>query len=763
MHYLHEHTMNTHNRPSYEELEAKCEDLQGQIIRFSNVEQELINTRDRLDREVARFRAIESYTRKTTYADSLREFARLTVESLIEAFEIECGALFAYQEDKGLLRLLPAIGLEDIKEEYSIDPKKIIGKNLGRETGRVYIEQPQSSDIWGHMGLSQVIFSFYYHVDGTLKGLILGGISRQKQAYYSEITDELAPSFMVFTQQMSAMLHNLESREELERRVRQKTAELMAANAELKSANVYLQKEIVERRRAEEALRESEKRLRVITDTATDAIIMMDNEGKVSYWNPAAEEIFGYSTDEALGRDLHVLLAPREVDKARRKRLADFWKTGKDPLAGKTSQFIALKKDGTQFPIEVSISSVKINGGWHVAGIVRDITERIKMEKELLRVQKMESLGILAGGIAHDFNNLLMGIQGNVSLIVLDLDPSHVHYKRLKNIEGIIQSGAKLTSQLLGYARKGKYEVKDVDVNQLVRETSEAFGRTRKDVTIHMELALDLYAIEADRVQIEQILWNLYVNASDAMPGGGDLFLTTRNTTHENMMGRLYNPKPGKYVTLTIRDSGHGMDKDIMERIFDPFFTTKEMGRGTGLGLASVYGIIKNHNGYIDVESWKGNGTIFRIFLPASEKRVAEITLKKTRPFEDVDKRWSGTILLVDDEEMILEIGREFLEVLGYSVLTAESGYEALEVYKRYQDNIDLVLLDMIMPNMGGGEAYDHLKRINPDVKVLLSSGYSIDGKASEILARGCNDFIQKPFNIMELSKKIRRIFQKAP
>ena len=323
----------------------------------------------------------------------------------------------------------------------------------------------------------------------------------------------------------------------------------------------------------------------------------------------------------------------------------------------------------------------------------------------------------------------------------------------MKRIEEQVQRGAKLTSHLIGYARKGKYEVKPVDLNQIVKETSDTLGRTKKEITIYRELAEDLFIIEIDQAQIGQVLLNMFVNAADAMPGGGDLTLKTTNTTHEDMKGKLFDPKPGNYVLLTVTDTGIGMDKETRERIFDPFFTTKDTGHGTGLGLASAYGIIKGHGGYIDVASKKGHGTTFSIYLPASAKRVR-------RAVETAEEfvREKGAVLLVDDEEFILEVGRDLLQAVGYRVLTAKGGKEAIEVYRNNRDAILIVILDMIMPGMGGGEAYDRMKEINPDIKVLLSSGYSIDGRASEILERGCNGFIKKPFRIEELSEKIMEI-----
>ena len=368
----------------------------------------------------------------------------------------------------------------------------------------------------------------------------------------------------------------------------------------------------------------------------------------------------------------------------------------------------------------------------------------------------MESIGTLAGGIAHNFNNLLMGIQGNASIIFLDINSSHPRHKNLKNIEKLVENGAKLAAQLIGYAREGKYEVKPINLNQLVEETSDTFGMTKKEITVHQELSEDLHGIEADQGQIEQILLNLYVNAVEAMPEGGNLFLKTMNVTDKDMSGKLYKANPGNYALLTVRDTGIGMDKETRERIFEPFFTTKGLASGTGLGMASTYGIIKGHGGYVDVDSEKGKGTTFSIYLPATEEMIEQKNV-----LSDELVKGKGTVLLVDDEEMVLEVGKELLDHLGYEVLLAENGQEALELYKKNQDKIDLVLLDMVMPVMGGGEAFDRMKEINTNVKVLLSSGYSLEGEAKEILKRGCNAFIQKPFKMEQLSQKLMEVLDK--
>ena len=403
------------------------------------------------------------------------------------------------------------------------------------------------------------------------------------------------------------------------------------------------------------------------------------------------------------------------------------------------------------------VSGGKLHG---LYGVARDITERKRSEEERLlleaqlrQAQKMEAIGTLAGGIAHDFNNLLMAIQGNASLMLFDLSQKHEHFERLRNIEKLVDSGSRLTSQLLGYARKGRYEVRAINLNQTVQDACETFNRTKKEIRIKLQLDKNLAPIEADAGQVEQVLLNLLVNAADAMRGGGTITIRTANTTHEEMKGKLYNPKPGKYVLLSVSDTGIGMDEKTKERIFEPFFTTKEMGRGTGLGLASTYGIIKGHGGFIDVDSQPGKGATFCIYLPASAKKVS----KTQRGLEKIP-RGQETVLLIDDEDMVLEIGRALLETMGYHVVTAKDGEEAIALYENEGSEIDLVLLDVVMPGLGGGEVYDRLKTMNPDMKCLLLSGYSIDGEASEIIQRGCDGFIQKPFKLRDLSKSIREI-----
>ena len=506
--------------------------------------------------------------------------------------------------------------------------------------------------------------------------------------------------------------------------------------------------EITERRRAEEALLESEKKYRNLVERSNDGIAIIQDT-LIKYINPRLPEICGYTHDELVGKPFSDFIYPDEITK-----VVDHYQRR---LAGEEIPSIyetALRhKDGSKIDIEFNASLITYQKKPTAFAFIRDLTERKRLEAQLQHARKMEAIGTLAGGISHDFNNLLMGILGSTSLMLSNIDAHHPHYEGLKDIEQHVQSGAELTKQLLGFARGGRYEVKPIDLNKLIKKTSEMFGRTKKEIKISTKYQMDIWPVEADHSQIEQVILNLYVNAWQAMPGGGDLCLQSENVSLDQNHAKPLGIEHGRYVKLSITDTGAGMDEATRRRIFDPFFTTKEMGRGTGLGLASVYGIVKNHGGIIAVNSQKGEGTTFTIYIPASdmkiveEKEVSGETLKGTE-----------TVLLVDDEDRIVDIGEKTLKFLGYKVLIARDGKEAVELYKKTPAGIDIVILDMIMPEMGGGEVYDCLKEINPHVKVLLSSGYSINGEATEIIKRGCNGFVQKPFSIKELSQRIREI-----
>ena len=498
---------------------------------------------------------------------------------------------------------------------------------------------------------------------------------------------------------------------------------------------------------------DEQARLVTAVEQAAESIVVTDQVGIIQYVNPAFEQITGYLRSEVIGQDINII----KSDQYKESFYQSLWDTLQRGAIWQ-GRFVIKGKDNSLCETETTISPVKNTSGEitnHVH-VQRDVTHEIRLENQLRQAQKMEAIGTLAGGIAHDFNNLLMGIQGNVSLSLLEVDPSTGCNQNLKKVEQLVQSGVDLTKQLLGFARGGKYEVRLTDINKLLKEQNFMFGRTNKEVIFAGDHASNLWNVEVDQGQIEQVIMNLYLNALQAMPDGGALSVQTENRTIDQDQYRPYHVKAGKYIKITIADSGIGMDEKTQQRIFDPFFTTKAMGRGTGLGLASVYGIVKNHEGFINVSSQIGKGTEFKIYLPATDKAIPE---EKQAP----EKFYKGkeAVLLIDDEDMILDVGERMLNKLGYIVFTAASGIEALKIYLKNKGIIDVIILDLVMPKMNGGDTFDRIKEINPGAKVLLSSGYSINGQAEQIMARGCDGFIQKPFSMQSISQNIRMVLEK--
>ncbi len=507
---------------------------------------------------------------------------------------------------------------------------------------------------------------------------------------------------------------------------------------------------------AERALKKSEEFSFSILENAPSPIMVINKEFNIEYVNPALVALTGYDAEELLGTTFPFPWMDVTLTN-------DAWRDA--TIKGVKNLEGAFKnKNGEDFWVIFSTTPVIKDGEFQYSlSTWIDITGRKKAQEEeknlrikYERAQRMEALGTLAGGIAHDFNNLLMGIQGRTSLMMLEKSTHDQEYEHLKGIEEYVKNATSLTQQLLGFARGGKYEVKPVNLNELISSSAEMFGRMKKEISIHKSLVNNLWTSEVDRGQVDQVLMNIFVNAWQAMPGGGNLYIESENINLVESSLKPYKIKPGRYVKISITDNGVGMDRATQEKIFDPFFTTKEMGRGTGLGLASVYGIMKNHGGFVDVYSEKGVGTIFKLYFPASEKEAI-----KEVPAGGSIIKGSERILLVDDEELIIDVGRRMLERLGYVVDTAQNGMEALQVYQENRDKIDMVIVDMIMPGMNGGEVFEKIKGINPEVKVLLSSGYSINGQAVHILEKGCKGFIQKPFDLQKLSQKVREVLEK--
>jgi two-component system cell cycle sensor histidine kinase/response regulator CckA len=491
----------------------------------------------------------------------------------------------------------------------------------------------------------------------------------------------------------------------------------------------------------------------VILASMSEGILEINREGRIVYANAAAMEITGMAEENLLSLKFLELFA-----QGARGSVASYLKEAGNGATGLWASGIEIQLGDKE--LELRAYPIREDAAKSIALLV-DITERKRFEDQLRRSQRLESIGTLAAGVAHDFNNLLTVIRGNADLMAMDLQQTHPHFERLQEILRQVQSAKRLTGQLLGYARKGRFEVRLLDLNQLIRETVETFGRTRKDISIHVTLDPQLEVFEGDAGQIEQLMLNLLLNAGDAMPGQGALDIQSRNVSHEEISGNVFTPKEGAYVMIAVHDTGVGMDPETRERIFEPFFTTKQMGRGTGLGLASVYGVVKGHGGYIDVESEVGKGTTFRIYLPAkrSISEGAPQELQQDRPVT-LEPQKRGTILLVDDEQAVLKVAAEILHKLRFNVLAAENGRKALQLYHENHIDIVLVILDIVMPGMGGSEVFQQLRAIDAEVKVLLCSGYSIQGEADRLIGIGASGFIQKPFSFSGLEQSINDILQ---
>jgi PAS domain S-box-containing protein len=491
------------------------------------------------------------------------------------------------------------------------------------------------------------------------------------------------------------------------------------------------------------------KKFKQVIDSAFDAITITDADGHILYVNPAFESATGYSRAEVIGKKPSILRSGCHDD-AFYKNL---WDTIKAGNVWK-SEVVNRKKNGETYYVSSVIFPLAAEGDVSYASIQRDITQERKLYEQLLRAQKMEAIGTLAGGIAHDFNNLLTAILGYSEIMLNMTNKEDTFYKPAKIINDAAERGADLAKKILMVTKKEKMEAKPVNINEVISNALELLQRSiPKNIEIVINLKKDIPMIMADPSQMQQVIINLAVNARDAMLDGGKLTIETAVVGIENGAANDIPVERGGFVKLSISDTGVGMDTETQRKIFDPFFTTKETGKGTGLGLYIVHSVISNHSGYINLYSEPDKGTRFNIYLPITKT----IPTEEIREIEDLTG--SGTILIIDDEADIRELCMDMLEPFGYKVLTAASGSDGINIFRPMKDKISLVILDMIMPKMSGGEVFQVLKTINPEVKVLLCSGYSYNGFAGidKLLKSGAKGFVQKPFTLQTIALAIKK------
>ncbi|MDY6855581.1 MAG: PAS domain S-box protein [Thermodesulfobacteriota bacterium] len=542
------------------------------------------------------------------------------------------------------------------------------------------------------------------------------------------------------TEQKYAHKKLMNAKDDLERRVKERTSELMAANRQL-------QEEINERKRAEVALHESEEKYRNIFEDSRDAIYISARDGKCIDVNSACLDLFGYKREEIVGIDVMKLYA----NSADRK---EFQKDIETKGSVKDYNIKVRKKDGSKKDC-LFTSTVRRNSDGTILGYqgtIRDVTEKKRREKESQKVQKLESVGILAGGIAHDFNNILMGISGNITLAKLYTNAGNSVFERLLEMEKGVLQARDLTQQFLTFSKGGAPIKKTTSIKEII-EVSVNFTLRGSNCQCEFFLPDDLWPVEVDKGQISQVMNNLIMNSMEALPEGGIIKVYAENTVV--LKGDNLPLKEGHYIKVSIEDQGHGIPKKDLSNIFDPYFTTKQ--KGSGLGLSVTYSIIKNHKGYVHVESKVGIGTTFHVLIPASTK---EINLEETD--EGMLILGEGKVMVMDDEEVIREVTKEMLELIGYEVSLARDGVETLELYKQAIESghsFDAIIMDLTIPGgMGGKQAIIEILKIDPGVKAIVSSGYSKDPIMANFREYGFRDSVAKPYKIQELSRKLHTV-----
>ena len=508
-------------------------------------------------------------------------------------------------------------------------------------------------------------------------------------------------------------------------------------------------------------LHESEQLVMALLESASQAILSIDRNGRIVFANPKTVEMFGYDRQELLGARIEILL-PESKRRAHGRDREEYFTRPRVRPMGIGMDLAGRRKNGTEFPVEISLSYVETVEGLFAIAFVNDISDRKRLEDRLLQAQKMEAVGRLAGGVAHDFNNMLTVIAGYNRMILDDLSPLDPLRGCAEEVLKAADRAAALTKQLFAFSRRQVMQPCVMNVNPTVAHTEKMLRRLiGEDVELVLALQGDVGNIKADPNHIEQAIVNLALNSRDAMPKGGRITVETANVHLDETYARTHmGVMPGDFVMVAVSDTGHGMDAETRRRLFEPFFTTKEKGKGTGLGLATVYGVVKQLGGDIWVYSEPGQGTTFKLYFP----RVNETaSLPPSGPVETDRAPSTETILVVEDEQAVRDLTVKMLRKLGHTVLAAADGVEAIEIAKSYSGSIALLLTDVVMPNMSGRQVADELVKLRPKLKVIYQSGYTDTTVVHHGVLEDGVEFLPKPFSREALAKKIRDVLGTTP